>query len=375
MVPRGGRVLVVGGAGYIGSLLVERLLKDGYRVRVLDSLLYGGESLRPVRGHPDFDLIVGDCRASRDVARAMCDVESVIHLAAVVGDRACDQHQSMALEVNVGATQMLIDCATEFGVNRFLFASTCSVYGASRFEMDEDAAVRPLSLYGQTKVDSERAILSVRSGVLHPTILRLATLFGLGHRLRFDLLVNLLTAGCHKEGVITIYNGHQWRPFLHVRDAVEAITLVLKARLPLVSGQILNLGDARLNYRLADVAVFLRNIFPDVRIEFLDTCDRRSYSVNFDKLQSLTGFRARYTLLDGIEEIKKAFDEELIADYTDVRYDNARYLDTLNIVPGTDQAPVSTEQDYGNDNSRVISTLTTGNISLPANTLVTKIPR
>jgi nucleoside-diphosphate-sugar epimerase len=326
LAPRRACVLVVGGAGYIGSLLVERLLEKGYHVRVLDSLLYGDEPLRPVRSHPDFELIVGDCRNIQDVVRAVRGVESIIHLAAIVGDPACDQDRGPALETNYAATRMLIEIAKGHGVSRLVFASSCSVYGATDVEMDENAAVLPISLYGQTKVDSERALLEARSDRFHPIILRFATVFGLGYRPRFDLVVNLLTAKAHQEGVITIYNGQQWRPFIHVRDLVEATVRVLEAPVRLVGGEVFNVGDARLNHTLTEVTDVIRDAFPSVRVEHVNNSDRRNYRVNFDKLLSRTGFRARYTLRDGVEEIKKALDERLITDYTDLRYHNQRYL-------------------------------------------------
>ena len=319
-------VLVVGGAGYIGSLLVERLLEKGYRVRVLDSLLYGDEPLRPVRSHPDFELIVGDCRNIQDVVRAVRGVESIIHLAAIVGDPACDQDREPALETNYAATRMLIEIAKGHGVSRLVFASSCSVYGATDVEMDENAAVLPISLYAQTKVDSERALLEARSDMFHPIILRFATVFGFGYRPRFDLVVNLLTAKARQDGVITIYNGQQWRPFIHVRDLVEATVRVLEAPARLVSGEVFNVGDGRLNHTLTEVAAVIRDVFPDVRVEHVDNSDHRNYRVNFDKLLGRTGFRARYTLRDGVEEIRKAFDERLITDFTDLRYHNQRYL-------------------------------------------------
>ena len=319
-------ILILGGAGYIGSLLVERLLEKGYRVRVLDSLLYGDDALNPVRYHPDFELIVGDCRNIQDVVRAVRGVESVVHLAAIVGDPACNQDHGSALEINYAATRMLIEIAKGHGVSRILFASSCSVYGAADIEMDETATVQPISLYGQTKVDSERALLDAKTGTFHPTVLRYATVFGLGYRPRFDLVVNLLAAKALQEGMITIYNGQQWRPFIHVRDLVEATVQVLEAPVYLVSGEVFNVGDTRLNYTLTQAAGVILDVFPKVRIEHLESSDRRNYRVNFDKLSRLTGFRARYSLRDGIEEIKKAFDERLITDYMDLRYHNQRYL-------------------------------------------------
>jgi nucleoside-diphosphate-sugar epimerase len=324
--PRREWVLVVGGAGYIGSLLAERLLEKGYRVRVLDNLLYGDEALRTVRNHPDFELIVGDARNIQDVVRSVRGVESIIDLAAIVGDPACEQDGRSALETNYAATRMLIEIAKGHGVSRLLFASSCSVYGATDIEVDENATVRPISLYGQTKVDSERALLEARTDTFHPTILRFATVFGLSYRPRFDLVVNLLTAKAKQEGVITIYNGQQWRPFIHVRDLGEAILRVLDTPARLVSGEIFNVGDKRLNYTLSQVAEAIRGLFPNVRVENVENSDRRNYRVNFDKLFIRTGFRARYTLRDGIEELAKAFDEGLITDYSDLRYHNQRYL-------------------------------------------------
>jgi nucleoside-diphosphate-sugar epimerase len=323
-----GRVLIIGGAGYIGSLLVERLLENGYRVRALDSLLYGDEALRPVKNHRGFELLVGDCRNIQDVVKGMRGVESIIHLAAIVGDSACDENGEAALETNYAATRMLIEIAKGHGVRRLLFASSCSVYGSTDVEVDENTAPRPISLYGQTKVDSEKALLEAASETFHPTILRYATVFGLSYRPRFDLVVNLLTAKAKQEGVITIFNGQQWRPFIHVRDLAQATMQVLDTPLPQVSGEIFNVGDGRLNYTLSQLADVIREVVPHVRVEHVEKSDRRNYRVNFQKLFERTGFQARYTLRQGIEELGKAFDEGLIIHYGDIRYHNQRYLKT-----------------------------------------------
>ncbi len=335
--PRASWVLVVGGAGYIGSLLVERLLEKQYHVRVLDSLVYGDEPLQPVRDHPKLEVLVGDCRNIQDVVKAMRGVESIIHLGAIAGDPACEQDRASALEINYAATRMLIEIAKGHGVSRFLFASSCSVYGSTDVEMDERATVQPISLYGQTKVDSERALLEASSDTFHPTILRFATVFGIGYRPRFDLVVNLLTAKARQEGLITIYNGQQWRPFIHVRDLVEAIIRVLETPIQLVSGEVFNVGDSRLNHTLAEVAETIRGVFPSVCVEHVENSDRRNYRVNFDKIANRTGFRARYTVRDGIDELSKAFDQGLITDYTDLRFHNQRYLKAVGSPAHKDQ--------------------------------------
>ena len=174
-----GTVLVLGGAGYIGSSLVRKLLESGRKVRVVDSLVYGDEPLRGVFGHPNLEMRIGDCRNIQDMVAAVRGVDSIIDLAAIVGDPACEQDKQTALEINYAATRMLIEVAKGHGIQRFIFASSCSVYGATDVMMDENSAVKPISLYGQTKLDSEHALLAARTDTFHPTILRLATVFGL----------------------------------------------------------------------------------------------------------------------------------------------------------------------------------------------------
>lgn len=325
-------VLVVGGAGYIGSLLTEKLVHLGYKVRVLDALLYGKEPLRAVESNPNFELMRGDCRNMQDVVRAVQGVNAIVDLAAIVGDPACEQDRAAALEINYGATRMMIEVAKGHGVERFVFASSCSVYGATDDEMDERSKVNPISVYAQTKVDSEKALLAAASAEFHPTILRLATVFGLGYRPRFDLVVNLLSARAKQDGKITIFNGQQWRPFIHVRDVVEAIVLALEAPIRMVSSEIFNIGDARLNYTLQQVAETIREVFPDTCVEHVTNSDLRNYRVNFDKVRNRLSFRANHSMRQGVEELRAAFDERLIVDYKDLRYHNQRFLEAVGVV-------------------------------------------
>lgn len=323
---RGQVVLVVGGAGYIGSIVVRMLLKRGFQVRVLDSLVYGASAIEEVLDHPRLEFMRGDCRNIQDVVGAMRGAGAVIHLAAIVGDPACDQDHKTAQEINYAATRMMIEIAKGEGVQRFIFASSCSVYGASDQVMDENSQVRPISLYADTKVDSEQALLSAATASFHPTILRFATIFGLSPRPRFDLVVNLLTAKAMKERLVTIYNGEQWRPFLHVADAAAAIVRVLEAPVALVGRQIYNVGDSRLNYTLTDVAEKLVKFFPHTRVEHVENADRRSYRVSFQKIKGHLGFSCSKSLEDGIHEIKAAFEAGRISDYSAALYSNVKYL-------------------------------------------------
>jgi nucleoside-diphosphate-sugar epimerase len=324
-----GPVLLVGGAGYIGSIVARRLLDRGVKVRMLDRLVYGYESIEGILQHPNFELIVGDCRNIQTVVGAVQGASAIVHLAAIVGDPACDVDRQTALETNYSATRMLIEVAKGHRIRRFLFASSCSVYGATEVMADERSPVQPISLYAQTKVDSEQALLAARSDFFQPTILRFATIFGYSYRPRFDLVVNLLTARAFQEGVITIFNGSQWRPFLHVEDAAESILRLLKAPLGLVGGQVFNVGSPKMNFTLTQVADKIREEFPQLRVEHVENSDRRDYRVSFQKIRSQIGFESKRSLEDGIQELKQVLQTGEVADYRDISYDNCEFMKAI----------------------------------------------
>jgi len=317
------RVLVVGGADYLGSALVPMLLDRGYRVRVLDSLLFGKASLEAIEKHPNFELVPGDIRDIRAVVETMRSCDSVVDLAAIVGDPACEENPKLATEINRAATRMLIDVGRGYGIQRFLLASTCSVYGASEFLMDERAQVAPISLYARTKVDSENLLLEAKCADFHPTILRLATLFGVSPRPRFDLVVNLLTARAIRSGKITVYNGEQWRPFMHVHDAARAFLACLEANnVETVSGEVFNAGSYDLNCRLSELADKISAIVPEVTVERVENEDRRNYRVSFDKIHSRLGFVCERSLDQGIREMADMVRNSEVKDFSAEMFNN-----------------------------------------------------
>ncbi len=315
-------ILVVGGAGYIGSVLVRDLLADGYRVRVLDSLACGDGSIRALYGHPAFELIAGDFRHAEPVVRAVRGMDAVIHLGAIVGDPACAVDEDETLETNLAATRLLAEVSRASGVSRILFASTCSVYGAADHLVDERSSLNPVSLYAATKIDSENVLLAARGRDFHPVILRLATAFGWSHRPRFDLVANLLPAKALIEKRILIYNGQQWRPFIHVADASRAMRLALGAPLELVSGEIFNAGSNHMNVTLRQLAEEIAAVEPDLAVEYVNNSDARSYRVSFDKIRARLGFLAERTLASGVAEIRDAIARGEVTDYRDPRYSN-----------------------------------------------------
>jgi len=319
-------VLVIGGTGYIGSGLTRRLLKEGYRVRVLDSLLFGDASVRDLLSNPNFELFRADFRHVESLVKSMRGIDAVIHLAAIVGDPACAINSALTTEINYAATRMLIEVCKGASVSRLVLASTCSVYGASEFLMDERSMPAPVSLYAETKLAAERAILDARTSTFHPTVLRLATAFGLSRRPRFDLVVNLLTARAVQEGKITIFNNDQWRPFIHVSDIARAFLCVLRAPQSTISAEIFNAGSYKLNYSLGELAEKIREQIPGLVIEYKNNSDKRNYRVSFDKIHSHLGFVCATDLDEGIEEIRKTMQSGLVKDYRDRVFSNYEHL-------------------------------------------------
>ncbi len=329
--PQGRRILLIGGAGYIGSALLPRLLAGGSAVRLVDALLYGSDSIRSSLAHPNLELLKADFRHVDVIVKAMRDVDSVIHLGAIVGDPACELDQELTIEVNLMATRMLAEVAKGSGVRRFIFASTCSVYGAGNHMLDERSEVKPISLYAKSKLASERVLFDLASDDFAPVVLRFATVYGLSGRARFDLVVNLLTARALMENEITVFNGDQWRPFVHVDDAAQAAFMALEAPLALVRGQILNVGSQEQNQTIRAVAEIIQKKVPTAKlIETINEGDRRNYRVSFDKIRRTLGFECRWTLEAGIEQVVAALESGQVSDYRDAAHSNARSLDRTN---------------------------------------------
>jgi len=320
-------ILVIGGAGCIGSVLVRKLLGRDYRVTVLDALLYGDESIRDLYGRDALELIHGDMRNIETVVQGLQHIDAVVHLGALVGDPACALDEKLTMEINLAATRMIAEAARGFGVQRFLFASTCSVYGASDQLLEERSALNPVSLYARTKIDCERVLLALNDNRFAPIILRFGTIYGLSPRPRFDLVINLLAGMATREKSITIFGGDQWRPFVHVDDAAEAILKCLESPLPAVKGQIFNVGSDDQNYRIAQLGDFIKEVIPDVQvIQKGNDVDPRNYRVSFAKVRKHLGFTPRLTVTDGILEIKAAIENGRIPDYRDARYSNFKTL-------------------------------------------------
>ena len=314
------KVLVTGGAGYLGSITTRVLLSLGHNVRVFDSLMYTGDSLLGVWNHPDFEFVKGDIRDARAVDKALEDIQAVVHLAAIVGDPACTRQPELAKEVNLKASLQLIELSQRHGVERFVFASTCSNYGRMTDAdgyADEESELRPISLYAETKVATERFLLdSSSTSTPAATVLRFATLFGISPRPRFDLTVNEFTAELVTKKRLAVYGEQFWRPYVHVEDAAQGIALVLSSPVGKVAGQVFNVGNTNLNYQKRQlVEIILAHIEGEVDIEWVHKEeDPRDYRVAFERIQATLGYRARRTVDDGIREIISAVTQGIIED-------------------------------------------------------------
>jgi nucleoside-diphosphate-sugar epimerase len=321
------RILVLGGAGYLGSVLVRRLLDRGYGATVFDALMYGDESIRELYGHPHFRLCRGDLRDAEAVERVSSDADAVVHLGALVGDPACALDEELAREINLEATRTVATISRGLGISQFIFASTCGAYGASDDLVDEDSPLEPVSLYAQTKVDAEALLLSMSRTPFNPVILRFGTFYGASSRARFDLVVNLLVAKAVVEGEITISGGSLWRPFIHVADGAEAIIRFLEAPAGVVSRQVFNVGADEENHTLAGIGDIVAAAVPGVRIHLTDGAKGvANYRVSFARITKELGFVPTRTVADGVAEIKAAIEGGAIGDYADIRYSNVKSL-------------------------------------------------
>jgi nucleoside-diphosphate-sugar epimerase len=320
-------VLVIGGAGYVGSVLVRRLLDRGYRVTVMDALMYGDEGIRDLVDNPGFDLVPGDLRDLEAIVAAARRADAVVHLGALVGDPACEMDEQLALDINLDATRTVAAVVRGLGIRRFVFASTCSVYGASDDLLDESSSLAPVSLYARTKMDSEHLLISMNGGTFSPVVLRFGTFYGASPRARFDLVVNLLAARAVTDGEITVFGGDQWRPFLHVEDGAEAIIACLEAPESAIAYQVFNVGSDEQNHTMAEVAKIVSAAVPDVRVRFEPANSvEANYRVSFERIRTVLGFLAQRSIADGVAEIRDQILSGSVQDYTESRYSNVKAL-------------------------------------------------
>tara|TARA_R110000823_G_C15950210_1_gene501596 strand:- start:1558 stop:2499 length:942 start_codon:yes stop_codon:yes gene_type:complete len=309
------KILVVGGAGYIGGFLTDHLRESGHDVVVYDNLLFEDRFLK------DCSFIYGDIRDTKKLSPIVNKFDVVVWLAGLVGDGACAVNHGLTKALNVDSVKWLVDNFK----GKVIFPSTCSVYGMNNDLIEESAEPNPLSLYASTKLEAEKYVLAKCPDAL---VFRLGTLFGLGDRhsrMRLDLVVNILSMRAARGETLTIFGGEQWRPLLHVRDVSTAIAHGLEYG---TSG-LFNLSYK--NYKICDLGEEIRKVMPTCDIQYTDMKfeDLRNYKVKNDKILN-TGWVPSYTLEDGINEIFSLIEEKRVKDTTDVVYSNAAFMRKIN---------------------------------------------
>ncbi len=324
-------VVVTGGAGYIGSLLTAQLLQQGHRVTVIDNLLFGGESLLTFLSNPNFYFAKADVTESRSLRdslpRNWPKPDAIFHLAGIVGFPACQAvGKQAAWWYNVEATRTILDQADSLHIGRFIYASTYSAYAPTTDGslVTEDSPLSPQSLYVETKIAAEELVRL--QGAL---IFRLATLYGISPRTRFDLVVNQFVLDAFIKRELLIYQRGYSRSFVHVQDVVRALLLGLNAADEKVNGQVYNLGTDGGNYTKDQIVQFVIKRLPETFVQYKDLTfggDVRDINVSFEKIQRDLGFNAALTVDDGVREVVSALRLGLIREPQHERYRNAHFI-------------------------------------------------
>jgi len=329
-------VLLTGGAGYIGSSLAGELLRAGYRVSVVDDLLFGGESLLAFLSHPAFHFVKANVSESRAVRNALRSdwprPTAIIHLAAIAGFPACQAvGRQVAWRYNVEATQLAFEQADELGMERFIYLSTYSNYGLSPDgkPVTEETPLTPQSLYAETKIAAERYLLGQVDSVCAPLVFRLATVYGISPRTRFDMIVNQFVLEAYTRRELLIYQRGYSRAFVHIQDAVNGILLGLQAPETDIRSQVYNLGTPAGNCTKDQVVALILKRLPETVVHYKDMTfggDMRDISVSFEKIERRLGFHAERSLDDGVREVLYALRSGLIQDPLHQRYRNAHFI-------------------------------------------------
>ena len=323
------KILITGGAGYVGAVLVPRLLADDYCVTVYDLMIYGENALPK---HPNLTVVKGDIRDQKLLTKAMLSQDAVIHLACISNDPSFELNPALGRSINLDAFQPLVEISREQGVKRFIYASSSSVYGIKKeMDVNEAMTLEPLTDYSRFKAECEKILLDYQSPNFSVVIVRPATVCGYSPRQRLDVIVNILTNLAYNKREISIFGGEQLRPNIHIADMVDSYLLLLESDDLEVAGQIFNAGFE--NQKVKDLAEIVKEVIgQDVRMVTLPTEDNRSYHISSKKIYDELGFKATRTIRDAVIDIKNAFDQgKLPNSLNDERYFNIKRMQSLNL--------------------------------------------
>lgn len=322
------QVLVTGGAGYVGAVLVPKMLASGYKVKVLDLYIYGDSVLEHVQDHPNLQQIKGDIRDQSLLEQAMRGCQTVIHLACISNDPSFELDPTLGRSINYDAFTPMVEIAKGEGVERFIYASSSSVYGLKDTKsVDETMSLEPLTDYSTYKALCEEILLRSQSPKFIPTILRPATVCGYSPRQRLDVIVNILANHAVNTGTIKVLGGDQMRPNIHIKDMIDAYLLLIQAPIEAVSGQVFNVGYE--NRTVRELAGIVRSVVGEETVELITvpSDDMRSYHISSEKIAQDVGFRPKHTIEEAVLDLTDAFQSGLLPDsLTDSRYFNVKRM-------------------------------------------------
>jgi len=322
-------IFVTGGAGYVGSSLVLLLLEKGYEVTVFDLMIYG-EKVLPK--HKNLKIIKGDIRNQELLKKVISGHDCLIHLACISNDPSFELNPSLGKQINLDSFVPLVEISKSFGIKRFIYASTSSVYGIkNEKKVNEEMILEPLTDYSHFKAECEKILLRYQSENFTTTIIRPATVCGYSPRQRFDLVVNILTNFAFNKREMKIFGGNQLRPNIHINDMVSAYLCMLQSPTNLVAGEIFNVGYD--NQSVNSIALLVKKVIgPDVKVVNVQSDDNRSYHISSEKIEKILGFKPKFTIEDAVQDLKKAFQNNMLPNsLSDEKYFNIKKMQSIKL--------------------------------------------
>lgn len=323
------KILITGGAGYVGAALVPYLLEKGYKITVLDLMIYGEDVLKK---NTNLKIIKGDIRNVELLKKEIPTHDIVIHLACISNDPSFELNPKLGKSINLEAFLSLVKISKQSSVKKFIFASSSSVYGIKKEKyVHENISLQPLTDYSKFKVECENILQQYVSENFTPIIIRPATVCGYSPRQRLDVIVNILTNFAYNKRKINVFGGEQLRPNIHIKDMVKAYEVLIKAPKDKISGEIFNAGFE--NKTVLELAETVKKIIgKDVKLELTPTNDNRSYHISSEKIKKILGFESIHTIADAVIDLKLAFEKGLLPNsLTDEKYFNIKRMQSLNL--------------------------------------------
>lgn len=324
------KILITGGAGYVGAVLTPYLLSKGYKVTVIDLMIYGENILS---NNPNLKIIKGDIRDEKMLSKEIPGHDIVIHLACISNDPSFELNPKLGKSINLDAFVPLVEISKKNLIEKFIFASTSSVYGIkTEHDVNENMSLEPLTDYSKYKVECEKILAKYKSNDFAPAILRPATVCGYSRRQRLDVVVNILTNLAYHKKEITVFGGEQLRPNIHIKDMAKAYEVLIEAEKSRISGEIFNVGFE--NRTVLELAHTVKKVIGDnVNIKLNSTDDKRSYHISSKKIKKILGFNSKFTIEDAVRDLKNAFDEGLLPNsLVDDKYFNIKRMQLIELI-------------------------------------------